>query len=994
MSLLDHVEDPSYAGQMAQGGGTYAPATSSLLELSDPGAGGWFGQARDDDGEPRIFALDRVQFSFPDELLAVAVSNNMLCVALRTHTPPKELAKLRLLRIDLDKPDAVEDIVFTSKQRADSIQRIFYSPSAHHLLISCQSGENYYLHARWTKPRLLSKIKGVRLRSVAWGPEDGADTTGPLLLGSSQGHVFETELLPIDNFFQKEERYFSQVFSLHHDAPVIGLHYAPVSSGRNRYAVIMTTPTRIYQMVGDVKPTDTAFFATLFGRYDGNAEFQEVPSSVARPAMRVLQSQDANGHPNTLFGWLTGPGLFFGKVTLNGKSFGDSLVDSPQILPYATPSNDAQIDYPASIVSFVLTDYHFVVVLNGEMVVISTISHQIVWHEPFMLSPNETIIGMAADPIRKTYWAYTNMNLYEVIITDEDRDIWKVYLDKRQFDQATAYAKTDVQRKLIFEKQADACFAQKQFARAAELYALTDVSFEEICLRFIGLSDEAALTVYLRKKLSSFKKQDLTQTTLIGTWLMELLASKLCAAEQQHDALRNQAQMNGGDAVSDAKLRDAKQQYTVLTSELRTLLKDYKDRLHHPTVYSLLGSHGRSAEVVYFAELIGDWEKLVTFYTERREWHKALDIVSRQDSVDFYYKHSATLIQHIPREVIGLWIKVPSLNPRFLMPSILNVHNDVSTGMPHASLVNYLEHLVASGNRDRVVHNYLFRLYASQSTHNDEAPVLAFLNTQRESPAFDLPYAVRVCIERRLVQSSVQLYALMGLYDEAIHLALDRNDLELARIIAEKPDDHEDTRKRLWLRIAQHVIRNASDVKSALDYLKVGNLKIEEILPFFPDFVFIDDFKDELCSALEDYNEYIHLLKSDLDETTKASESIRLDIRELKNRYIIVPVAEKCHHCDRPLLTRQFYAFPCHHTFHADCLMDSIVRDSIRGKKVLMLRSELEKDSKDQLSTLLPAAKLRLKDELDDLVSQECVLCGEAMIKSIDTPFMAAGETL
>ena len=43
-------------------------------------------------------------------------------------------------------------------------------------------------------------------------------------------------------------------------------------------------------------------------------------------------------------------------------------------------------------------------------------------------------------------------------------------------------------------------------------------------------------------------------------------------------------------------------------------------------------------------------------------------------------------------------------------------------------------------------------------------------------------------------------------------------------------------------------------------------LKIEDILPFFPDFVVIDDFKDEICTALEGYSAHIDALKADMDE--------------------------------------------------------------------------------------------------------------------------------
>ena len=75
-------------------------------------------------------------------------------------------------------------------------------------------------------------------------------------------------------------------------------------------------------------------------------------------------------------------------------------------------------------------------------------------------------------------------------------------------------------------------------------------------------------------------------------------------------------------------------------------------------------------------------------------------------------------------------------------------------------------------------------------------------------------------------------------------------------------------KKKLWLKIAKHIVQNKRDVKEALSFLKYSDniLKLEDILPFFPDFVLVDDFKDEICLALETYNEDISDLKSELAE--------------------------------------------------------------------------------------------------------------------------------
>jgi vacuolar protein sorting-associated protein 18 len=80
-------------------------------------------------------------------------------------------------------------------------------------------------------------------------------------------------------------------------------------------------------------------------------------------------------------------------------------------------------------------------------------------------------------------------------------------------------------------------------------------------------------------------------------------------------------------------------------------------------------------------------------------------------------------------------------------------------------------------------------------------------------------------------------------------------DIELAKANADKPEDDDVLRKKLWLRIARHVVETNADkpedseamrknIKKAMAFLKDCDLlKIEDILPFFPDFVLIDDFK-------------------------------------------------------------------------------------------------------------------------------------------------------
>ena len=71
-------------------------------------------------------------------------------------------------------------------------------------------------------------------------------------------------------------------------------------------------------------------------------------------------------------------------------------------------------------------------------------------------------------------------------------------------------------------------------------------------------------------------------------------------------------------------------------------------------------------------------------------------------------------------------------------------------------------------------------------------------------------------------------------------------------------------------------------------------LKIEDVLPFFPDFVLIDDFKDEISAALTEYNEHIEDLKHEMDSATQSAEAIRRDIRDLRNKYVSCATLRFC----------------------------------------------------------------------------------------------------
>lgn len=284
---------------------------------------------------------------------------------------------------------------------------------------------------------------------------------------------------------------------------------------------------------------------------------------------------------------------------------------------------------------------------------------------------------------------------------------------------------------------------------------------------------------------------------------------------------------------------------------------------------------------------------------------------------------------------------------------------------------------------------------------------LSLKGQDESSVPYDIRYAARICCELGLEKACVHLYSTMGMCEEAVDLAL-TFDVELAKQTTEKSELSDELRKKLWLRIAKHVITEHKDIKTVTQILEECDLlKIEDILPFFPDFVTIDHFKDAICSSLQEYNKNIELLKEDMKSATESAQQIRHEIKAFRNKFTIIRTQDKCIVCSYAILTRAFYAFPCNHLFHSDCLISEVMPylNQIQQNRVEEIRRILSfggssaqfKSNNDVLgdqSNSITATndRERLLNELDDIVANECFYCGDIIISSIDQPFISPEE--
>lgn len=191
-------------------------------------------------------------------------------------------------------------------------------------------------------------------------------------------------------------------------------------------------------------------------------------------------------------------------------------------------------------------------------------------------------------------------------------------------------------------------------------------------------------------------------------------------------------------------------------------------------------------------------------------------------------------MRQAPKETTDSWLRQRELDPLRLVPALLRLQHMPRDLLSPNQAIRYLNHVIfEQGNTSPVIHNLMITFYAAtptlsssatgtplpSSTPEDDGPLLRFLSSAPSDPLtgkpyYDLDYALRLCKQTGRTQPCVHIYSKMGLWESSVDLALEKGDLELAKINADMPPEEDrQLRKRLWLKIAKYVVQQKQDIK-------------------------------------------------------------------------------------------------------------------------------------------------------------------------------------
>ena len=163
----------------------------------------------------------------------------------------------------------------------------------------------------------------------------------------------------------------------------------------------------------------------------------------------------------------------------------------------------------------------------------------------------------------------------------------------------------------------------------------------------------------------------------------------------------------------------------------------------------------------------------------------------------------------IPYETVNELLKAGNkLDPRKIIPALMRYEKrKLPQGITENQPIRYLQQAIdVFQNEDKTVHNFLISLFARTPGYGQA--LKKFLHTD----IYDREYALRVCSKENQTEACIIIYSAMGEYEEAVELSL-QVDIDLAKEQVYKVHNDDERRKKLWLRMARHVVEKEENIQ-------------------------------------------------------------------------------------------------------------------------------------------------------------------------------------
>lgn len=958
----------------------------------------------------------QLQFQLQSNIIKLLVRNNYVYLILSTGM---------VYRIDLDNPEVVTAIQI-SLGKDQELRNAWIDKFRYHLILKSSKNEYFYIHYKSNTYKVLSKLKNLNIDSICFFDECVTETyTGPILASTTNSLLLEYAIN------SNKETLLKSVMKNKYSFINISNSFLNDTHGVFQYLITMsTTDNRILStttMIPSEPSSSVSVFQNLSKSHISEVKTDNITntSTYGKNLAYITNSRKCSQ-------------LSICKFDIKNKKL----------------STAQSIDFEnTNIRNLSLTKYYILLLTyNNTLEVYNQLNLEKI--ASISLDYLDNMTGISFDELSNTYWLYSNSRIYEILIDDDKTGIYKTFIDNNMFDEALKMlshplsAADTLKYNFIMRKKGYSLLEKKQYKEAAKVLAKTDTSFDRIALKLFDLPDKAILRYYLSEKLKTMSSYSKIQKNVLSSWIIELYIEELNFLDKTFVVNKNSKKKSIIDDLTDKdkpltnnQAGNDNEKIEKLKSQFYEFLLVNKSSFDKETVYQIIRSHNRNDELLYFANLIEDFQFVLKYYITQQKWDESMKILAKKNDPELIYKCATVLMVNSPVKTVDLWIRlVDNLNVLRLMPALLTYNKNVAFPAninPESNqALRFLKFMIYDRkNQNKIIHNTFFSTLITYPDIDNENLILKYMETYqsikkkhfenfgKNELLFDYDFILRLCSKFNKIQSAIYLYSILGKKDEAVRLALDNDLIDDAILVADKPSDLDEfERKKLWLTISEKLItkavtnkeyinqnvksfsdshqkekNNSSDMKDnnqiyiLLKFLthKCEYLTIKDLLPLFPDFVIIDDFKEALVESLKKLSLDMNRTSKEMDITMAESEKIGQKITDFQEtNFQIIEPFESCKICHKILTIRKFIVFPCSHAFHQDCLVRRILESNDYKSKnaIYKLQKKIVINNKN------PAVIESLKLEIDQLLSKSCCLCSEMKINELEEPLIKTGD--
>ena len=862
----------------------------------------------------------------------------------------------------------------------------------------------------------------------------------------------------------------------------IKFYYNKYENKNNSCYVTIATRNKIFQLRGTFENNT---FKSLFEKYKNNHSLYNESCKYFPKGDICFGKKENNfidydidilyGNLNRFekFGWKTQVGYCFGEYEY-GEEYTPNDIKQCVLVPFVkiNQKGKKEKDEPISIVHSI---NHIFALYKDCLTVISKITTNIIHTQYLTKSYNNLFYNEYSIGNGNLILVSNEEGAFTISLDKENKDIWQDYLEIGNYDEAISICEqiNPGLIKKIKRVSAEENFKKGRGYKAAKDFSCSDEKFENVCVLYLLKNDYKNLKKYLSEYSNKNydTKNDIFQLTLINFLLFNIHLKENPKINKYHE--------NDLEDINNDNNKLAEQNKNAL-EEFTNFIKENKDFLNQEVVYQILQKNGRMEELIEYASIIQDFEKVILYYINEKNIPKAIQKLYQfanstnkddllQKLCNIFQQNAHLLFKQCPKESITLLkdkfqkfanmeiiiraIVSTTDKDELNNESKLKIKNDDNEKEEiekqeikkknENEILSYLRNLInneiKSEKEEKNIHNlYIYYLSKSKSSQEElieylKAPLnrndnkFTFYKFKKEA-LFQLDYAKKLF--RNNPEALSLVLALMGKYSEGVKLALKTNtkkSKEIAKYIASNAQG-EKLQKKLWIDIFCDDKQNEKDPIKIMKESKI--LKIEDVLPFISDEIKIEDFKMQISKCINEYEDNINQLKEDINNYNKANETIINDIYKINKKSTEIKYGEcKCDICQKVIKYRNLYLFPCGHIFDAFCIKNSLINyqnEGIKDKKLieknkkiselfkkLKITDEKDKNKEDEndkndimgmgqfFSKIISYGKEVVKkqdqnnekltnkeieegqNELNNLLTEQCVLCGEYMVENV-----------